>query len=146
MLEEDALQFPIQDVLTKYDVPLLGVCYGAQYLSHLLGGKVERSSKREYGRAHLNYIEPTNKLFKDVAPNSQVWMSHGDTILQIPENYTIIANTTSIPVAAFKHNKKEIYAIQFHPEVTHSTDGKQILQNFVMDICGCQQDWTPNAL
>ena len=72
-------------------------------------------------------------------------MSHGDSILQVPENYTIIANTDSIPVAAFKHNEKEIYAIQFHPEVTHSTDGKQIIQNFVVDICGCAQDWTPNA-
>ena len=145
VLEEDALQFPIQEMLEKYNLPLLGVCYGAQYLAHVLGGKVERSSKREYGRAHLNYIEPTNKLLKFVDANSQVWMSHGDSILQVPENYTIIANTDSIPVAAFKHNEKEIYAIQFHPEVTHSTDGKQIIQNFVVDICGCAQDWTPNA-
>jgi GMP synthase (glutamine-hydrolysing) len=145
VLEEDALQFPILDVLAKHNLPILGVCYGAQYMSHVLGGKVERSSKREYGRAHLNYIEPSNRLLKNIFSTSQVWMSHGDSILQVPENYTIIANTDSIPVAAFKHNEKEIYGIQFHPEVTHSTDGKEILKNFVVDICNCRQDWTPNA-
>src|SRR5665647_391459 len=86
VLEKDALQFPILEVLEKYQLPLLGVCYGAQYMAHSLGGKVERSSKREYGRAHLDYIEPTNKLFKGIASKSQVWMSHGDTVLELPPN------------------------------------------------------------
>ncbi len=143
VLQPEALQFPIQDVLEKYQVPILGVCYGAQYLAHVFGGKVERSAKREYGRAHLEYIEPENKLFKGILSKSQVWMSHGDSILELPEHFELLATTDSIPVAAYKIKQKEVYAIQFHPEVTHSTDGKTLLENFAVSICGCRQDWTP---
>ncbi|MEN9448973.1 MAG: hypothetical protein RJA25_2263 [Bacteroidota bacterium] len=145
VLQENALQFPVKEVLEKYSVPLLGVCYGAQYLAHTFGGKVERSSKREYGRAHLDFIEPNNKLFQNIPPKSQVWMSHGDSILELPTNFELLATTDSIPVAAYKLKDKEVYAIQFHPEVTHSADGKTLLQNFAVEICGCQQDWTPAA-
>lgn len=143
VLQEDALQFPVKEVLEKYPVPMLGVCYGAQYMAHVFGGKVERSSKREYGRAHLDFIEPTNELFKSIPAKSQVWMSHGDSVLELPPHFELLATTDSIPVAAFKLADKEVYAIQFHPEVTHSTDGKTLLRNFVVHICGCQQDWTP---
>ncbi len=143
VLQEDALQFPLKEVLEHYQIPLLGVCYGAQYMAQLFGGRVERSSKREYGRAHLDFIEQNNRLFKDIPASSQVWMSHGDTVLELPPDFELLATTDSIPVAAFKKKDKEIYAIQFHPEVTHSTDGKTLLKNFAVDICGCRQDWTP---
>jgi len=143
VLQEDALQFPVKEVQEKHRLPILGVCYGAQYIAHIFDGKVERSSKREYGRAHLDYIEPSNKLFKDIPPKSQVWMSHGDSVLELPAGFDLLATTDSIPVAAFKHTATELYSIQFHPEVTHSVDGKTLLKNFVVDICGCRQDWTP---
>lgn len=143
VLQEDALQFPVKEVIETYKLPVLGVCYGAQYMAHIFDGKVERSTKREYGRANLDFIEPTNKLFKDVTPKSQVWMSHGDTVLELPPNFELLATTDSIPVAAFKQKDKEVYAIQFHPEVTHTVDGKTLLKNFVVDICGSKQDWTP---
>ncbi len=145
VLEENALQFPIKDVLAKYKLPLLGVCYGAQFLAKEFGGKVERSSKREYGRAHLDFIEDSNALFNGISPKSQVWMSHGDSVLELPTGFKLLATTDSIPVAAFKHDTEEIYGIQFHPEVTHSTEGGKLLKNFVVDICGCTQDWTPMA-
>ena len=145
VLQEDALQFPVKEVFEQYKLPMLGVCYGAQYMAHVYDGKVERSTKREYGRAHLDFIEPTNKLFKDVSPKSQVWMSHGDSVLELPPNFELLATTDSIPVAAFKLHDKELYAIQFHPEVTHSLDGLLLVKNFVVDICGCSQDWTPLA-
>ena len=143
VLQDEALQFPIKDVIEKHPVPVLAICYGAQYVAHTFGGKVERSSKREYGRAHLEYIEPNNKLFKSISSHSQVWMSHGDSVLELPDNFELLATTDSIPVAAFKVNEKDIYAIQFHPEVTHSTEGKTLLENFAVHICGCSQDWTP---
>jgi GMP synthase (glutamine-hydrolysing) len=143
VLQEDALQFPVKEVIEQYQLPILGVCYGAQYMAHVFDGKVERSSKREYGRAHLEYIEPTNALFKGIPAKSQVWMSHGDSVLELPPHFELLATTDSIPVAAFKQKDKEVYAIQFHPEVTHSTDGKTLLRNFVVHICGCRQDWTP---
>lgn len=143
VLQENALQFPVKEVISKYKLPILGVCYGAQYIAHVFDGKVERSSKREYGRAHLDFIEPTNKLFKDITSKSQVWMSHGDSVLELPPNFELLATTDSIPVAAFKQKDAEIYAIQFHPEVTHSDEGLILLKNFAVDICGCSQDWTP---
>ena len=143
VLQDDALQFPIKEVQATYQVPVLGVCYGAQYIAHVFGGKVERSSKREYGRAHLDFIAADSAFFNNIQTKSQVWMSHGDSVLALPAQFELLANTDSIPVAAFKHSEKEIYGIQFHPEVTHSTDGKTLLQNFVVDICGCRQDWTP---
>lgn len=143
VLQENALQFPVKEVLEKYKLPVLGVCYGAQYIAHVFEGRVERSAKREYGRANLDYIEPENRLLKGISSGSQVWMSHGDSVLELPPHFKLLATTDSIPVAAFKHNSLELYGIQFHPEVTHSTDGKTLLQNFVVDICGCKQDWTP---
>jgi len=129
-------------------VPVLAVCYGAQLLAQQGGGEVGQSTHREYGRAHLRDITDET-LFATVTDGSQVWMSHSDTIKQLPAGFKLIARTDSIPVAAFKtheaYAKHPVYAIQFHPEVTHSTDGRQILKNFLTDICGCRQDWTPAA-
>jgi GMP synthase (glutamine-hydrolysing) len=124
-------------------LPLLGVCYGAQYIAQHSGGSVTPSEIREYGRANLEYIHTNNPLMKDLPVRSQVWMSHGDTIKEIPSNFEIIASTDTVKVAAYHIKDSQTYGIQFHPEVTHSTDGKQLLQNFLLDICGCSQDWTP---
>jgi GMP synthase (glutamine-hydrolysing) len=123
-------------------VPVLGVCYGAQWMARELGGDVEPSKHREYGRAHLN-IKDVSGIFKDVELHSQVWMSHGDTITSKPSSVDVIASTDSVEIAAFKIHDTDVYGIQFHPEVTHSTEGKQILKNFVVGICGCEQSWTP---
>jgi GMP synthase (glutamine-hydrolysing) len=125
-------------------VPVLGICYGAQLTTKNLGGTVEKSSSREYGRAQLIDIEENHPLFADVS-SSEVWMSHADTITKLPESIRVIAKTDSIPIAAFEvENKKNPwYGIQFHPEVTHSQKGKLILGNFLTSVCGCSQDWTP---
>ena len=123
--------------------PVLGVCYGAQLMAQTEGGNVEASTTREYGRANLNYINLDSELLKGVSDGSQVWMSHADTITNLPEPFEIIASTDSVKVAGYKVKGEERYGIQFHPEVTHSTDGLQILKNFVVDICGCRQEWTP---
>ncbi len=120
--------------------PLLGVCYGAQYLAQSNGGKVMASKIREYGRAQLSMVSD-DRLFKNININSQVWMSHGDTITEIPSNFNIIASTHDVKVAAFKIEGEPTYAIQFHPEVTHSDDGKTLLENFVKDIAGLSQNW-----
>jgi len=127
----------------KGNIPLLGVCYGAQYLAHFFGGEVAASDSREYGRAKLNIVDYEDRLLKGVGDNSQVWMSHGDTITRIPDNYKIIASTVDVENAAFKIDGEETYAIQFHPEVYHTTEGTKILENFLVDICKCKQDWTP---
>jgi len=127
------------------DVPVLGICYGAQLTAKLFGGQVNKSNKREYGRARL-HIQHQDALLKDVTDGSQVWMSHSDSISQLPVNFEILATTESIPVAAFKlksHDTRPIYGLQFHPEVYHSTQGKQILKNFLVNVCHCSQDWTP---
>jgi GMP synthase (glutamine-hydrolysing) len=130
------------------NLPVLAVCYGAQLLAKQSGGDVGKSTHREFGRAHLQDMAH-DVLFASVTDNTQVWMSHSDTIKQLPSDFTVIARTESIPVAAFKaadsFAPNPVYGIQFHPEVTHSTDGRQLLKNFVVDICGCQQDWTPAA-
>src|SRR5687768_1110347 len=126
-------------------VPVLGVCYGAQLTAKKFGGRVEKSNKREYGRALL-HKHKDDVLLKNVMEKSQVWMSHADTILELPEGFELLATTESIPVAAFKKNgaeAKPLYGVQFHPEVYHSTEGKKILRNFLVNICGCGQDWTP---
>jgi GMP synthase (glutamine-hydrolysing) len=141
--QEDAPQIDLKRFHLQY--PVLGVCYGAQYMAQHSGGEVQPSSTREYGRANLNYIVPNNKLFKNINLNSQVWMSHGDTITKVPDNFELIASTDSVRVAAYQIKDSDTYAIQFHPEVTHSTDGKQLLENFLVDICGCKQEWTPDA-
>lgn len=130
------------------NLPVLGVCYGAQLMAQQFGGEVGKSTHREYGRAHLQEVSH-QALFTTIPDGSQVWMSHSDTIKKLPEGFELIAKTASIPVAAFKapdgFTNNPVYGIQFHPEVTHSTDGRQLLKNFVVDICGCKQDWTPAA-
>lgn len=139
--DEDAPQIDLSAF--RNEMPVLGVCYGSQYLAKIEGGKVEASSTREYGRARLDEVQSENPLMKDIPLQSQVWMSHGDTILKTPESFEIIASTKDVRVAAYHIQGEDTYGIQFHPEVYHSTDGKQILQNFLVDICACQQDWTP---
>lgn len=127
----------------KGKIPVLGVCYGAQYLCHSNGGKVEPSDTREYGRAMLNVSVAHSPLFAGVTERTQVWMSHGDTITQIPADFELIASTDTVKNAAFKIAGENTFGIQFHPEVYHTTEGTQILKNFVIDICGCLSDWTP---
>lgn len=141
--EESPLKPNLDDIKGK--LPLLGVCYGAQYLAHFFGGEVGKSNSREYGRANLDYVDNTNVLLKNVSQNSQVWMSHADTILSIPSNYKIIASTHDVKVAAFAVENEKTFGIQFHPEVYHSTEGAQLLKNFVFDICGCIGNWTPSS-
>ncbi len=123
--------------------PLLGVCYGAQYLAQSSGGNVLPSKVREYGRANLKFINHNNQLVKGMTLGSQVWMSHGDTITELPNDFEIISSTAEVDVAGFKVKGEETYGIQFHPEVYHSEEGKVLLKNYVVDICGCEQDWTP---
>ncbi len=127
----------------KGQYPLLGICYGAQYLAHYFGGEVLPSNSREYGRARFHIHEPDNPLFKGVTEQSQVWMSHADTIARIPSNYRIIGSTTDVRYGAFEVEGEPTFGLQFHPEVYHTVEGKRILQNFVVNICGCRQDWTP---
>mgnify|MGYP002546280872 CR=1 FL=1 len=129
----------------KGQLPLLGVCFGAQYLAHHFGGEVKASNKREYGRANLAFVDKTSKLFKGIGDNSQVWMSHGDTIEKLPAGCQVIASTKDVKNAAFKVENEITYGIQFHPEVYHSTEGTCLLRNFVVGICGCSQNWTPDS-
>jgi GMP synthase (glutamine-hydrolysing) len=141
--EEKAPSVDIASFIQK--VPVLGVCYGAQLTAKNFGGRVDKSNKREYGRAKL-HIHHQDVLFKNVAEESQVWMSHSDSITQLPEGFDILATTESIPVAGFKKtggDTKPLYGIQFHPEVYHSIEGKKVITNFLVDICGCSQNWTP---
>ena len=123
-------------------VPVLGICYGAQFISHTLGGKVEKADSREYGRAHLKTVDTTNPLFKGFDEHSQVWMSHGDTITAIPSDFKVIGSTADVTNAAFASTKQPVWAVQFHPEVYHSLQGTQLLKNFVVDICGSKQEWS----
>ncbi|MFY0686092.1 MAG: glutamine-hydrolyzing GMP synthase [Cyclobacteriaceae bacterium] len=139
VLQDEA---PVVDISQFGGLPILGICYGAQLLAHLNGGKVAKSEHREYGRANLDRVDSHYDLLKEIERGTQVWMSHGDTITELPDSFEIIANTESIPVAAYKVKGQPIYGIQFHPEVTHSTQGKELLRNFVVHICGASQDWT----
>ncbi len=141
--DEEAPIPDLKNIKGKY--PLLGVCYGAQFLSQYFGGEVKPSNTREYGRANLGFIDRGNELMTGVPEHSQVWMSHGDTIVNLPENYSIIASTGDVKVAAYEVKGENTWGLQFHPEVYHSTDGKTILFNFVVSICGCSQDWTPDS-
>jgi len=125
--------------------PLLAVCYGAQYLAHFSGGNVAPSNTREYGRANLSYIKTNDSFFEGISEGSQVWMSHSDTIKTLPTNGVLLASTHDVENAAYKIEGETTYAIQFHPEVYHSTDGKTLLKNFLVDIAGLQQDWTPDS-
>lgn len=137
---------PYTDLKTiKGEKPLLGICYGAQFLVHHYGGDVLASDTREYGRANLKYIKNNNDLLSGVSLNSQVWMSHGDTITRLPGDYEIIGSTEDVEVGAFKINKEISYGIQFHPEVYHTIEGKKILENFVINICGCKQNWSAES-
>ncbi|MEE4257292.1 MAG: glutamine-hydrolyzing GMP synthase [Bacteroidales bacterium] len=126
-------------------VPTLGVCYGAQLMAHQSGGEVAPSAVREYGRANLAYIDSNSELMKGMSKGSQVWMSHGDTILDLPEGFKVITSTNDVKVAGYKIAGESTYGIQFHPEVYHSTEGMQLLKNYVVDICGCEQSWTPDS-
>jgi GMP synthase (glutamine-hydrolysing) len=130
--------------LFRGKVPVLGVCYGAQLMAQQLGGNVAPSKIREYGRAKLTTVDHHNELLKEISIESQVWMSHADTIETIPSSFEVIASTHSVKIAAFQLKNEKTYGIQFHPEVTHSTEGKNLLRNFVVHICQCAQDWTPD--
>ncbi len=138
VLEENAPDIEMRRLEGK---PILGVCYGAQLLAHKSGGIVARSAHREYGRSSI-VVSGTNELFEGISNDSQVWMSHADTITSVPEGFSTIAQTKDIPVAAYQVDSQSIYGIQFHPEVTHSVQGKQVLYNFVVSICGANQTWT----
>ena len=140
---EDAPHPDLSEIRGKK--PLLGVCYGAQYLAHFNGGNVEKSNTREYGRANLSMVASDTIFLKNIDKGSQVWMSHADTIKQLPEHTELLASTHDVTNAAFKFNNEETYGIQFHPEVYHSTDGKQLLENFLVHIAGIEQTWTPDA-
>lgn len=129
----------------KGRLPLLAVCYGAQYLAKYGGGRVQQSNTREYGRAKLSFVDTQSPLLKGIATGSQVWMSHGDTIESLPEGYRCICSTDSVKYAGYEIEGEPTYAIQFHPEVHHSLNGLDILRNFVVDICGCDQSWTPQS-
>ena len=129
----------------KGRLPLLGVCYGAQYLAQHFGGEVTPAPSREYGRAMLTVVEPDDRLMEGLPRTTQVWMSHGDTITRVPDGYRIVASTAEVHVAAYRIEGEPTWAIQFHPEVYHSTDGVQLLRNFVVGICGCAQSWTSES-
>ena len=129
----------------KGKIPLLGVCYGAQYLAHFFGGQVSQSNKREYGRASLSFVNTKDPFFKGVSSESQVWMSHADTIQKLPEHAECLASTPDVKNAAYKIIGEPTYGIQFHPEVYHSIDGKQVLENFLVGIAKVKQDWTPDS-
>ena len=126
-------------------LPVLGVCYGAQYLTHKYGGEVMPSKTREYGRAKLVKVDIADPLFQGVTPGTQVWMSHGDTIMKIPEGYQITGSTEDVNVAAFRIEGEKTWGIQFHPEVYHTMEGSKMLGNFVRGICGCHAEWTPES-
>ena len=130
--------------ITTGKIPVLGICYGAQYLAHTRGGKVEASNTREYGRAILRKVADS-PLLKDISPKTQVWMSHGDTISKLPEGAEVIASTADVENAAYQFKDEPTYAVQFHPEVYHTTEGAKILANFALTICGCKGDWTPDS-
>ena len=139
-------QAPIPDLKSiKGRYPLLGICYGAQYLSHYYGGEVNQSDSREYGRARLSYIDIGDPLLRNLKNNTQVWMSHGDTINSLSPGCKIIASTSQVEVGAFASEVEDTWGLQFHPEVYHTTEGNTILFNFLSTICGCRMDWTPEA-
>ena len=125
--------------------PMLAVCYGAQYLAHFAGGAVASSNTREYGRANLSFIQSNETFFENISEGSQVWMSHSDTIKELPTNGKLLASTKDVANAAYKIEGEDTYAIQFHPEVYHSKDGKQLLENFLVKIAGVAQTWTPDS-
>ena len=146
--DPDAFKVDLSQFVGK--IPVLGICYGAQFIAHANGGRVEKTDTREYGRAHLQFVDTENPLFHGFEQGSQVWMSHGDSITQIPEGFECIASTKDVKFAAYCSRSEErgarseapVFAVQFHPEVFHSTQGSLLLKNFVVDICGSRQDWS----
>lgn len=139
--DPEAFQVDLSQFVGK--VPVLGICYGAQYISHKNGGKVEQTGTREYGRANLATVDTENPLFRGFDKNSQVWMSHGDTITAIPSDCKTIASTSDVKFAAYASTTQPLWAVQFHPEVFHTAQGTLLLKNFVVDICGSKQEWSP---
>ena len=138
--DEKAFKTDLSKLLGKY--PVLGICYGAQFMSYANGGKVEPAGSREYGRANLSKFDKENLLLKGLSDNSQVWMSHGDTITAIPEGFEVIASTDKVKIAAYEIKGKNAWGVQFHPEVFHSTEGTKLLSNFVVGVCGAKQNWS----
>ncbi len=140
---ENVLHPDLSEILGKK--PVLAVCYGAQYLAHFSGGKVAPSNTREYGRANLSFVKSNETFFENISEGSQVWMSHSDTIKELPTNGELLASTKDVENAAYKIKDQNTFAIQFHPEVYHSKDGKQLLENFLVKIAGVAQTWTPDS-
>lgn len=138
--DANSFKADLSEIRGKY--PVLGICYGAQFLANTSGGKVESANSREYGRAHLTYINNESPLLKGIAEGSQVWMSHGDTITVLPSSFSVIASTNDVEAAAYHIEGESTWGVQFHPEVFHTEDGTKILENF-LDICGLAKDWTP---
>lgn len=138
--DTEAFKVDLSGIRGKY--PILGICYGAQYMAHTMGGKVAPAGTREYGRANLQSFEKENPLFKGFDDNSQVWMSHGDTIVALPDNFRCIASTDKVQYAAYQAEGEKLWGVQFHPEAFHSVQGTQLLRNFAVDICGGKQDWS----
>lgn len=138
--DDNAFKADLREIRGKY--PVLGICYGAQYLAYTSGGKVESADSREYGRANLTTVDAGDALLKGIEAGSQIWMSHGDTITQLPEHFRIIASTDDVQAAAYRVEGEPTWGVQFHPEVFHTTDGTKLLDNFLA-ISGCAKDWTP---
>ena len=138
---EDAFKTDLSGIIGKY--PVLGICYGAQYIAYSYGGEVRSAGTREYGRAHLCSFDKENPLFAGISNNSQVWMSHGDTITSIPDSFRTIASTEDVKIAAYQIENEKVWGVQFHPEVYHTLEGTRLLCNFVENICGCKRDWSP---
>lgn len=138
--DENAFKVSLSGIRGKY--PVLGICYGAQYIAYTSGGSVEPAGSREYGRANLSYIDTEDALLQGILGGSQIWMSHGDTITSLPGNFRIIASTGCVETGAYKVNGEQTWGVQFHPEVYHTADGTRLLDNF-LSICGCRKDWTP---
>ena len=140
VFDKEAFKIDLDEIRGKY--PILGICYGAQFMSYTLGGNVEPAGTREYGRANLASFDKENPLFKGFEEHSQVWMSHGDTITKLPEGFKVIASTDKVVNAAYQAEGEPLWGVQFHPEVFHSVQGTLLLKNFVVDICGSKQDWS----
>ncbi len=141
----DDKAFKIDIDTLRGKLPILGICYGAQLMAWECGGKVEGAPSREYGRARLDYIDFANPLLKGIEKGAQVWMSHGDTITSLPEDFRVIASTSEVPVAMYQAGDEQLWGVQFHPEVYHSECGMQLLRNFVVDICGSKCDWSAES-
>lgn len=141
--DEKSFKMDLDKLRGKY--PILGICYGAQFMAYMLGGSVEPADTREYGRARLEWIDKDDALMKDIEKGAQVWMSHGDTITRLPEGFHKIASTDRVEMAAYREAGGKLWGVQFHPEVYHSECGKQLLKNFVVDICGGKQEWSASS-